>query len=61
MIHGEDNIDKVNKYMNEDLSYERDRNQKLKSNIMEQEQYQNELIVELRKIEDEQEREARQN
>jgi hypothetical protein len=29
MINGEDNIDKVNKYMQEDLAYERGRNQKL--------------------------------
>jgi hypothetical protein len=26
MINGEDNIDKVNKYMQEDLTYERGRN-----------------------------------
>jgi hypothetical protein len=30
MINGEDNVDKVNKYMSDDLTYERDRNQKLK-------------------------------
>jgi len=53
MINGEDNLDKVNKYMQEDLSYERERNQKLKNSIREQEHYQNDLINDLRKIEDE--------
>ena len=52
MINGEDNVDKVNKYMQEDLGYERDRNQKLKSQIKEYDEYKNELIKELRKLED---------
>ncbi len=39
MINGEDNIDKVNKYMQEDLVYERDRNAKLSSSIKEQDKY----------------------
>ena len=33
MISGEDNVDKVNKYMGEDLAYEKDRNFKLKKQI----------------------------
>lgn len=30
IINEEDNVDKVNKYMNDDLIYERDRNHKIK-------------------------------
>lgn len=30
MVNGEDNVDKVNKYMGDDLHYERDRNHKIK-------------------------------
>lgn len=54
MINGEDNVDKVNKYMQEDLSFERERNQKLKNQIKEHELYRNDLLQELRKIEDHQ-------
>ena len=39
MIGGDDNVDKVNKYMKEDLNYERDRNQKLKAKINELDMY----------------------
>lgn len=31
IINDEDNVDKVNKYMSDDLVYERDRNHKLKN------------------------------
>ena len=50
LINSEDNVDKVNKYMSDDLVYERDRNHKLKSKIKELDLYRNELIHELRKI-----------
>jgi hypothetical protein len=33
MMNNEDNVDKVNKYMQDDLIYERDRNQAIKSQI----------------------------
>lgn len=52
MINGEDNIDKVNKYMQEDLTYERGRNQKLQISLQEQDAYKNELITELRKVDE---------
>lgn len=50
MINSDDNVDKVNKYMSDDLVYERDRNHKLKSKIKELDIYRNELIHELRKL-----------
>ena len=31
MLNNEDNVDKVNKYMQDDLAYERDRNHKIKN------------------------------
>ena len=33
MLNNEDNVDRVNKYMKDDLMYEKDRNQKLKVQI----------------------------
>jgi hypothetical protein len=30
ILNSEDNVDRVNKYMKDDLAYERERNQKLK-------------------------------
>jgi hypothetical protein len=50
LINSEDNVDKVNKYMSDDLIYERDRNHKLKLKIKELDLYRSELIGELRKI-----------
>jgi hypothetical protein len=44
MVNGEDNVDKVNKYMQDDLAYERDRNLKIKHQIKELESYKAELI-----------------
>lgn len=35
MLNSEDNVDRVNKYMKDDLVYERERNQKLKQQIQE--------------------------
>lgn len=52
LINSEDNVDKVNKYMSDDLVYERDRNHKLKLKIKELDLYRNELISELRKIQE---------
>lgn len=50
LINSEDNVDKTNKYMSDDLIYERDRNHKLKTKIKELDLYKNELIHELRKL-----------
>ena len=52
IIAGEDNTDKMNKYMNDDLSYEKDRNQKLQQRIKGEEIYKNDMIRELNQIED---------
>ena len=61
LINSEDNVDKVNKYMSDDLVYERDRNHKLKSKIKELDLYRNELIHELRKIQEKQDDLAKEN
>jgi hypothetical protein len=45
VVNGEDNIDKVNKYMSDDLAYERDRNIKVKSQIKELDLYKQDLLV----------------
>ena len=50
MINDEDKVDKVNKYMQDDLAYERNRNDKIKSQLKEEEMYQNELMKELRQV-----------
>lgn len=50
MLNGEDNIDKVNRYMQDDLAYERDKNLKIKQQIKELDMYKSELILQLRKI-----------
>lgn len=39
LVTGEDNVDKVNKFMQDDLAYERDRNLKVKSQIKELDLY----------------------
>jgi hypothetical protein len=50
MLNSEDNVDKVNKYMQDDLAYERDRNHKIKSQIKELDLYRNELIKDFSKL-----------
>ncbi len=47
--------------MNDDLVYERDRNHKLKNKIKELDIYRNELIHELRKIQERQDDIAKEN
>ena len=44
-------MDKVNSYLQDDLTYERDRNLKVRSKIKEEEMYTNDLLRELRKTE----------
>ena len=61
MINSDDNVDKVNKYMSDDLVYERDRNHKLKSKIKELDLYRNELIHELRKLQEQQDEITKEN
>lgn len=51
MLNGDDKVDKVNRYMQDDLLYERDRNMKLNDKIKEEEQDKNDLLRELRGIE----------
>ena len=48
MLNNEDNVDKVNKYMQDDLAYEKDRNQKIKQQIKELDLFKNELIRDVR-------------
>eukprot|EP00347_Sterkiella_histriomuscorum_P005910 403354803 len=52
LLQCEDNVDKVNNYMNEDLVYERDRNHKVKQQIKDLDLYRTDLINELRKLQD---------
>ena len=52
LLQSEDNVDKVNNYMNEDLVYERDRNHKVKQQIKDLDLYRTDLINELRKLQD---------
>lgn len=51
ILDGENKFDKVNKYLQDDLAYERDRNIKVRNKIKEEEKYTNELLRELRKTE----------
>lgn len=50
MINDDDKVDKVNSYMQDDLAYERKRNDKIKSKLKEEEMYQIELTKELRSV-----------
>ena len=54
-------MDKVNRYMQDDLSYERDRNQGARQKIKDAEHSQEQALVELRKAEDNSEQKARSN
>lgn len=51
ILDGENKFDKVNRYLQDDLAYERDRNIKVRNKIKEEEKYTNELLRELRKTE----------
>ena len=51
ILDGENKFDKVNKYLQDDLAYERDRNIKDRNKTKEEEKYTNELLRELRKTE----------
>jgi hypothetical protein len=50
MLNSDDNVDKVNKFMQDDLIYERDRNLKIKNSTKEIDIYKAELIRELKKL-----------
>ena len=52
VINCEDDVDKVNKFMQDDLAYERDRNYKIKQQIKEIDMYRNELLRDLRKLQE---------
>lgn len=54
ILDGENKVDKVNSYLQDDLTYERDRNLKVRSKIKEEEMYTNDLLRELRKTENDQ-------
>lgn len=54
VISDEDNIDKANRYLQNDLAFERDRNDQVKRKLNESEAYKNDLIRDLRKIEHDQ-------
>lgn len=49
MVKNEDETDKVNRFMSDDLAYEKDRNYKIKQQIKEIDVYRNELLKDLRK------------
>jgi hypothetical protein len=51
MLNGDDKTDKANRYMQDDLVYERDRNIKVRQKIKDEELVRNDLLRELRKTE----------
>lgn len=50
ILSTEDNVDKVNNYMREDIIFERDKNHKVKQQIKELDLYRGDLIAELRML-----------
>ena len=54
MLNGDDKLDKVNRYMQDDLVFERDRNLKVRQKIKDEEVVKNDLLRELRKAENDQ-------
>ena len=61
LVNGEDNVDKVNKYMQDDLAYERDRNLKVKSQIKELDLYRQDLLIQVRRLQEQQDDLGRDN
>jgi len=47
LVNGEDNMDKANRYMHDDLAYEKDRNSKLHAKVQDEELVKNRLLAEL--------------
>lgn len=60
-LQGEDNLDKVNKYMKDDLLYERDRNAKLSKQVEDSRKNFARFGDDLKRIESDQERLIREN
>ena len=61
MINGEDDLDKVNRYMQDDLAYERDRNLSLQGKLKEEDEVKANLQREMEKTADESELNAKRN
>jgi hypothetical protein len=61
ILNKDDNVDRVNKYMKDDLLFERDRNQKLKAQIQELNNQILHMAEEVRQMEYDQEMMIRQN
>ena len=61
IISDEDNVDKANRHLQNDLAFERDRNEQAKRKIKEAEVFKNELIRDIRKIEGLQDEDALQH
>jgi chromosome segregation ATPase len=53
LLHREENVDRVNKYMKDDLSYEKDRNSKLKAAMQELNQQIIGMKEDVRRLEEE--------
>ncbi len=53
-LHKEENVDRVNKYMKDDLSYEKDRNQKLKGAMVDLSSQIIAMKEDIRRLEEEQ-------
>jgi hypothetical protein len=54
LLHKEENVDRVNKYMKDDLAYEKDRNQKLKGAMVDLSSHILAMKEDIRRLEEEQ-------
>jgi|LauGreDrversion4_2_1035121.scaffolds.fasta_scaffold506477_1 hypothetical protein len=61
ILHKEENVDRVNKYMKDDLGFEKDRNQKLKSAMHDLNSQIVAMKEDIRRLEEEQQSYLRQN
>ena len=61
LLHKEENVDRVNKYMKDDLAYEKDRNQKLKQAMHELNTQIISMKEDIRRLDEEQQALLRQN
>lgn len=61
VINGEDNTDKVNRYMQDDLAVERNQNNDLRDRIKDNERTSSNLVQELKKLQNESEDRADEN
>jgi len=60
-LNDEDNVDKANRYMHDDLSYEKDRNDSLREKVKEEEMIKNKLLKELDLMRESSEETAQRN